>query len=113
MGTVDDSDGTAGAEPTHQNASTREALISGTLNGTLDCLWLDVQEGRVALVLPEGSSTEVADEGILLIAADGTEVARTGNEVNITGGFDPAEVPCSDANAIGYTFVVGRIERSQ
>lgn len=38
-----------GAPPTHQGQSIEEALIFGTLDGALDCVWIEVRQERLAL----------------------------------------------------------------
>lgn len=112
-GSGDSNDRATGAPPTHQEQSNGEALIPGTLDGTLDCLWIVNRQERLALVLPEGSSTRATEDAVVLLGPDGSEVARTGDKVMVTGGSRPGEEPCADANATGYTIVAGDVERSE
>lgn len=102
-----------GTPPTHQNQTSEEALIPGTLDGTLDCMWIEIGQERHALVLTEGSFTRAAENVVVLLAPDGSEVARTGDEVMVTGGFNPGVEPCADADATGHTIVAGNVERSE
>lgn len=111
-GSVSDSDGQrpTGTPVTHDESSSEEALISGTLDGTLDCLWLDIGDERHALIVPSGSATQQAGDDVILLDEDGTKVARSGEEVAVTGGFRPAEEACGDADATGPTVVAGEVQ---
>ncbi|MBA2417135.1 MAG: hypothetical protein H0V64_14870 [Geodermatophilaceae bacterium] len=111
-GSAENPGGATGTPPTHQQQSSEEALIFGTLNGTLDCLWLEIRQERHALVLQEGSFTRAEENTVVLLGPDGSEVARTGDEVALAGGFNPGEEPCADADATGDTIVAGSVERS-
>lgn len=97
---------------THGETSSEEALIRGTLEGTLDCLWLEIQEERHALVVPSGSTTQRSGDDVILRDDDGTEVARSGQVVIVTGGFRPGVEPCPEADALGPTVVAGAVRSS-
>jgi hypothetical protein len=100
--------GSAGTPPTHDEASTEEALIFGTL----DCLWLEVGDERHALILPSGSTTQQSGDEVILLDGGGNEIARTGDEVTITGGARDDEASCDDANDPGRVIVAGAVQRS-
>lgn len=111
-GSVENPGRVTGTPPTHQLQSTEEALFFGTLNGTLDCLWIEIRQQRHALILPEGSFTRAEEDTVVLLGRDGSELARTGDEVAVGGGANPGEQPCADADATGPTIVAGSVERS-
>ncbi len=100
-----------GTPVTHDEQSTEEALFYGTLEGTLDCLWLTVGEERHALVLPQGSSTETDGDVVVLLAPGDDEIARTGDEVAVGGGTRPGVEACADADATEPTIVAGDVRR--
>lgn len=97
---------------THNEASSEQALITGTLDGTLDCLWLVRGDDRHALILPPGSATRQSGGEVILLDGDGNEVARSGDELAVTGGFRPNEAPCAEADATARVIVAGVIQRS-
>lgn len=104
---------TSAERPTYQRAPAAEGLLVGTLAGTAVCVWIEAAERRVALVLVDGLSVGASDGEVALVAPDGTVVARTGDLLKVGGGFDPAVVPCADADATSAGgWVVGRIEHT-
>jgi len=122
IGCTDDepTEGTQGSEAqrstgtpvTHDERSTEEALISGTLDGTLECLWLQVGDDRHALILPPGSATQQAGDEVVLLGGGGSKIARSGDEVDVTGGYRRDEESCADADGIGTVIVAGAVRIS-
>lgn len=60
--------------------------LSGTLGGTADCLWVDADGSRFALLLPEGSATRTTVDGLALLDPNETVVAYVGDEIDVVGG---------------------------
>ena len=76
--TTDEADGELGEFP-------------GVLGGEADCLWLETENQRRALVFPQGTTVRDADGAVVLVL-DGDDVAKVDDEVVVTGGFrDDAE----------------------
>ncbi len=108
-----EADDTVGSPATHDETSTEGALISGILDGTPECVWLRIGGERHALVLPSGTSTQRTDDDISLVDQEGHELARTGDEVVVTGGYRRGERSCAAADATGPTIVAGAVRRSE
>lgn len=106
--------GCSASEPstpvTHDESVLESSLISGTLAGTAECLWLEIGQDHRALVLPPGSKTRRDDGKVVLLGSEGNEVARLGDEVAVTGGFRPDAESCIDGQEKG-AIVVGSIRR--
>jgi hypothetical protein len=103
-------DGT-GTPPTHDGAPTDGGLLTGTLAGTPDCLWLTAGDGaRYALVLPPGSTTRTDGDAVVLVDGDGADIARKGDDIEVRGGYLPGETSCPEADATGPAIVAGGVQ---
>lgn len=100
-----------GAPPTHDYTYNPEALFFGTLEGTVDCLWLNSGDHRSALILRSGSTSRQDGDAVVLLE-DGVEIARTGDEVSVTGGFYPDTTSCITGKPDGAV-VTGPISRGR
>lgn len=104
----------SGAPPTHDYEGSLEALLNAAvLDGTLDCLWASHGAERTVLVLPEGSRTVQDGAEVVLVDRDGNEIARTGDRIDIVGGFAEGIATCAAADPTTSSFLVGRIERDE
>lgn len=92
------SDENTGSPPTTSEARDGElAEFSGVLKGDLDCLWIEFVGGeRHALVFSKGTETKESDDQVVLLSADGEEIARAGDDVVLTGGFRLDAESCVD-----------------
>lgn len=104
----------SGAPPTHDYEYSMEALLNAAvLDGTLDCLWASNGAERTVLVLPKGSRTVQDGAEVVLVDRDGNEIARTGDHIDIVGGFAEGIATCAAADPTTPSFLVGRIERDE
>lgn len=97
--------------PTHDNQLTVELLTVGTLEGTVECLWLSSELGSRALIFQQGWTARKDGEDVVLLDEDGNEIARTGDTVGVTGGVREEATSCSEEYPNG-AIVAGPIERT-
>jgi hypothetical protein len=89
----DDSNSTL---PTHTNNELSDALTSGVLVGTRDCLWIESATGEpLVLVFPAGTTTERRSERIAVLHASGELEAHAGDEVEAGGESGEAGPTCA------------------
>lgn len=101
------SDQQVGPPTTTDEGAGELAEFPGVLGGEVDCLWLEKENGRRALVFPEGTTTREADGAVVLVL-EGDELVAVDDEVIVAGGFREDAESCIEGNggAIVVTDVV-------
>lgn len=108
----DQEDGTqqVGPPTTTDEVAGELAEIPGVLGGEVDCLWLENENGRRALVFPQGTTAQEVDGAVVLVL-DGADVAVVDDEVIVTGGFRDDAESCIEGD--GGAIVVTDVEPSE
>jgi hypothetical protein len=109
VGCIDDDEATDSTSTTGSPGATKLAPLSGTLGGTADCVWIDADGRRFALLLPKGSTTRATADGLALVDPNGTVVAQSGHDIHVVGGVpsDVATPAGCEGRQINSVFRVG------
>lgn len=76
------------------NGNNEDGDLTGILRFDGDtCVWIDqMGGGEVDVIWPGGTRADVVDNTLILVF-DGTEIAREGDSVRLSGGFRDQESP--------------------